>query len=125
MHLCCLTQLWNFYFLAALTLRVWRTTWKTPWTSPNLGADLLRTCTEAAIYPRQLATASPARAGTPRYGKAPKQAAGDLQTASARVRRVRMVFQLGCFSSSRVIVLSVLRWKEVLSQYHGAASHSD
>lgn len=101
--------------------------WKTRWTSPNLGADLLKTCTEAAIYPPQLAIASPALAGTRLYGKALKQAVGDLQAASVRVRRVSVVFQLDCFSSSlvsqyrldahrkHVTVLTVLRWKEVLS----------
>ena len=126
-HLFCLTWCWNFYFLSGLTLKVWRTMWKTRWTSPNLGADLLRTCTEAVIYPRRLATAFPALADTRLYGKAFNQAVGDLQTASAQVRRVSMVFQLEYFSSSLfsqckldihrkcVIVLMVLRWKEVLS----------
>lgn len=96
-HLFCLTRRWNFYFLSGLTLKVWRTTWKTRWTSPNLGADLLRTCTEAVIYPHQLATAFPALADTRLYGKAFNQAVGDPQTVSAQVRRVNMFFPIRIF----------------------------
>lgn len=96
-HLFCLTRCWNFCFLSGLTSKVWRTMWKTRWTSPNLGADLLRTCTGAVICPPQLATAFPARADTPLYGKALNRAGGDLQTASARVRGVSMVFPIRIF----------------------------
>lgn len=97
-HLFCLTQRWNFCSLSGLTLKVWRTMWKTRWTSPNLGADLLRTCTEAVIYLRRLATACPALADTRLYGEAFSQAEGDLQPASARVRGVSMGFPIRmCF----------------------------
>jgi len=120
-HLFCLTQRWIFCFLSGLTLKVWRTTWKTRWTSPSLGAGRSRTCTEAVIYPHRLATASPALAGTRTCGK------GLNQAASAGVRRVGVLSQLEYFPSSLfpryrldvyrkdLIVLMILRWKEVLS----------
>lgn len=62
---------WNLCFLAALTLRAWRTAWRAPWTSPSPGAAPSRTCTGAAICPPPLGTASRAPAATPRSGTEP------------------------------------------------------